>query len=633
MKTRSLRLTFGAVAGGLAIAFALFHLGTAQFGLLPGLQQRVVHLTFVLLLIFLGDAATAGPGRRRVVAAGCAVLALAVGAYTFAVEDQISDSSRVGTMTNVQLAAGVVLIALCLEGSRRTLGLAFPLVVIGCLAYVVAGSWLPEPLYSPPVSFARAIEFLYFSPEGIFGLALGVSSTYLALFVIFGAFMAHSGLNDLTFDLARAIFRRATGGSAKISVVVSGVIASITGSDMANAASTGAMTIPLMLRNGYPRVFAASVEAVASNGAQLMPPVMGSAAFLMAEIIRVPYGEIALAATLPGLLYYVLVYGIIHLRSVRLGLRAEEEVAGGPSAWRILLSRGHLALPIPLLVYLMAVAQLTPMRAAYYAVLSVVLVVFLRRSTWPGPSTLARALRDGGNAIPSIGVATASVGIVIGVFGVTGLGLRLSGMLVDIAGGNAILLLFLTAMASLILGTGLPTLPTYIILAVLVAPALTQLGLDPLATHLFIFYFGNVSSVTPPVALTVIITAGMAKADQWQTAWLTMRMSLATFLLPFAFVIDPSLLLRGSPGAIVVGFVLAAAGLLALAVVLEGFWRGPVPSPLRVVGGIGAVILVVFKFPFALVGLLLFAPVLVHQWRLARRSVPAGPSRTAVPGS
>ncbi|MBI4190366.1 MAG: TRAP transporter fused permease subunit [Betaproteobacteria bacterium] len=614
-------LTLDRVTAGLAVCLALFHIMTAQFGLLPGLQQRIVHLTVILALIFLSSASRSAKGGRARFGSHLwlnlclALLAIVAGGFTYLVEETISDSSRIGTMTTGSLVIGVLLIVLCLEAARQVLGLAFPLIVLVGVAYIIWGGALPPPLDHPPVSFSRAIEFLYFSPEGIFGLALGVSATYLVLFVIFGAFMSHSGLNDFTFDLSRSLLHRSTGGLAKIAVTSSGVVASVTGSDMANAASTGAVTIPLMIRAGYPRAFAAAVEAVASNGAQLMPPVMGTAAFLMAEIVRVPYGEVVLAAALPGFLYYVLVYAIIHLRSARLGLRGGEE--SSLSAWRILCSRGHLVLPILILLYMVVVAEVSIMRAAYYSVLSVILVTFLRRNTWMKPPAILRALRDGGFSAMGIGVACALVGIVMGVFGVTGLGLKLSGALIELAGGNVVVLLLLTALTSLILGTGLPTLPTYIILAILVAPALIQLGIDPLAAHLFIFYFGNVSSVTPPVALNVIITASIARSNFWETGWLAIRMSLATFLLPFAFVIDPALILRGDPdpASVIVAVILALAGLLALAVALEGYWRSKVPVLLRLLGGVGAIILVVGKYPIALMGAALFVPIVWHQWR------------------
>ncbi|MBI2527373.1 MAG: TRAP transporter fused permease subunit [Candidatus Rokubacteria bacterium] len=615
------------MTAALAVTLALFHVVTAQFGLLPGLNQRIAHLTLVLALIFVSSASkTATVGgplglRRSWPHLGLALLAVVAGGYTYLVEESISDSSRVGTMTATELVVGSILIVLCLEGGRQVLGLAFPLIALAGIAYILVGGQLPAPLGHPPVSFSRAIEFLYFSAEGIFGLALGVSATYLALFIIFGAFMARSGLNDFTFDLARALLRRSTGGLAKIAVSGSGVMATVTGSDMANAAAIGAVSIPLMIRNGYPPAFAAAVEAVASNGAQLMPPVMGTAAFLMAEIVRVPYGHVALAAALPGALYYVLVYAIIHLRAARLGLRGSDEPAARP--WSILRARGHLLLPIPILLYLVTMAQISIMRAAYYSLLSVVLVTFLRRRTGMRPATLLRALRDGGLTLTGIGVACAIVGIVMGVFGVTGLGLRLSDAMIQLAAGNPVVLLLLTALASLVLGTGLPTLPTYIILAILVAPALIQLGIDPLAAHLFIFYFGNVSSVTPPVALSVIITANIARANFWETGWLSIRMSLATFLLPFAFVIDPALILRGDPVSVIVAAGLAGGGLLALAVALEGYWRREVPIGLRLLGGLGATILVVAKFPVALVGAALVVPVVWHQcWKRPDRVRP-----------
>ena len=291
-------------------------------------------------------------------------------------------------------------------------------------------------------------------------MALGVSSTYLILFVMFGAFMSQSGLGDLTVGLSRIWFAKSIGGEAKVAVVSSGVMAAVTGSDMANAASTGAVTIPLMIRSGYPRSFAAAVEAVASNGAQYMPPVLGTAAFLMAEIVRVPYGEVVLAAIIPGLLFYVLVYAVIHLRSARLGIRNTEPPSG--TAGEIFRAKGHLLLPIFVLLYFVAIADLSVTTAALYSIAAVVVIAFFRRATRMSLPSIVTALREGAYGALGIAVACAVVGIMMGIFGVTGLGLKLSGALIDLANGNVTVLLLLTAITSLILGTGLPTLPNYI---------------------------------------------------------------------------------------------------------------------------------------------------------------------------
>ena len=614
----------GRLAAGLAIALSVFHLLTATFGQLPGLQQRVVHLTVALTVVFLLQAdkalrSKANAAQLRVALnLMLALLAVAVGTYTFAVEAQISDASRVGTMTVDQILMGVLLIVLCLEAARQTLGMAFPMLALLGIAYIIWGGDLPAPFDHPPVSFKRTIEFLYFSAEGILGLALGVSSTYLILFVMFGAFMSQSGLGDLTVGLSRIWFAKSIGGEAKVAVVSSGVMAAVTGSDMANAASTGAVTIPLMIRSGYPRSFAAAVEAVASNGAQYMPPVLGTAAFLMAEIVRVPYGEVVLAAIIPGLLFYVLVYAVIHLRSARLGIRNTEPPSG--TAGEIFRAKGHLLLPIFVLLYFVAIADLSVTTAALYSIAAVVVIAFFRRATRMSLPSIVTALREGAYGALGIAVACAVVGIMMGIFGVTGLGLKLSGALVDLANGNVTVLLLLTAITSLILGTGLPTLPNYIILAILVAPALTQLGIDPLAAHLFIFYFGNVSSVTPPVALNVIITANIAKADFWESCWISIRLSLATFLLPFAFVYDPSLLMRGefSVLSLSVAVVLKCAGLLVAGVAIEGYWRTRVAWAWRALAGIGAVVLVVAPPAIGVAGALLAIPMLWTQLRTSR---------------
>ena len=620
----SIGALIGKLASGLAIAMSVFHILTALFTQLPGLQQRIVHLTVALTVIFLIQARknaleeTAIANFRIGLNLLLALIAVAVGAFTFIVEADISDASRIGTMTNVQLIMGVIFIALCLEGARQTVGLAFPLIALTGIAYIIWGGDFPAPFDHPPVSFKRTIEFIYFSAEGILGLAIGVSASYLVLFVIFGAFMAQSGLNDFTLNLSKALLSKSVGGEAKVAVVTSGVMAAVTGSDMANAASTGAVTIPLMIRAGYPRSFAAAVEAVASNGAQLMPPVLGTAAFLMAEVVRVPYGEVVLAAIIPGLMFYLLVYTVIHMSSAKLGLTSREPASGNAS--RIVIEKGHLLLPILVLLYFVAVVDLSVTTSALYAIVSVIVVSYFRRSTWMRWPVLILALREGAYGALGIAVACAVVGIIMGVFGVTGLGLKLSSGLIELANGNVTVLLLLTAVTSLILGTGLPTLPTYIILAILVAPALSQLGIDPLAAHLFIFYFGNVSSVTPPVALNVIITSNIAKSNFWETSWISIRMSAGTFILPFAFVYDPSLLMRGefTVFSIVIAIIVKCAGLMIAAIALEGYWRTNISWPIRLLAAIGSVIMVVAKPEIGLLACLLALPLVWQQLRVPR---------------
>jgi len=310
------------------------------------------------------------------------------------------------------------------------------------------------------------------------------------------------------------------------------------------------------------------------------------------------------------------------MRSARLGLRGTE--APAETGWQILLAKGHLILPVFVLLYLVAVAQLSVTLAALYSIGSVVLVSMLRRATIMTPSKIISALRDGAVGALGIAAACAVVGIMMGVFGVTGLGLKLSGTLIELSGGNVAVLLVMTAVTSLILGIGLPTLPNYIILAVLVAPALTRLGVDPLAAHFFIFYFGNVSSITPPVALNVIITSSIAKSNFWDTCWISMRLALATFLLPFAFVLDTSLLLRGefTPLSLGIAIALKGAGLVAAALALEGFWRGQVNWYWRVLAGIGGGILIIAPPIIGLAGALLLLPVIWSQWRSRNNYTP-----------
>lgn len=596
-----------AVTRTVAAAFALFHLYTGFLGILPGLHQRVVHLAFALVLVYLAGVSDRWP-RSRLRAAGnigLATVGLAAMVYAY-LEAPEAMGERAGITTTADLVAGGIVLVLVIEATRRLMGWGLPLIAIGFLFYAWAGRYFPGLLGHRGYDLERVIQQLFLSDEGIFGLPLGVSANYIVLFILFGAVLRATGGGQFFIDAAYALCGWARGGPAKMAVTASGLFGTIAGSAVANAATTGTFTIPLMKRVGFRPTTAAAIESVASCGGQIMPPVMGAAAFLVAEVLGIPYIHLAAAAALPAVLYFASLFAMVDFEAARLG------ISGLPRAelprLRDVLARGwHLMLSPALLVYLLAVEDRSPMLAATWALVAAVLVSVLRAHTRPGPRTLLRALQSGAMGALEVAIACACAGIVIGVFTLTGLGLKFSALLIDLAGGQLFPLLVLTMLASLLLGTGLPTVPTYLLLAVLVGPALIKMGVPPLAAHLFLFYFGVISDMTPPLAISGYVAAGIAGADPLKTTIVATRLGVAAYLIPFMFVYNPALILAASWIQVVTGVLVSLVGILALTSALQGYLLRPMNLVERV-SLLAASVLVIFPETWTTVaGILLMA--------------------------
>lgn len=599
-----------------AVLLGGFHLYTAAFGGLPGLRQRSVHLTLVLALVFFLTGARKGAdarGRIRLLDFLLGCLALVAGGYMVAIDSELA--LRVGVVKTPDVVFGTVTILLLLIGTKRLLG--WPLVVITATAllYAFFGSYLGPSIGHRGYSLERIIGHLYLTTEGIFGTALAASATVIAIFILFGAFLKVSGGADFITTLASAAFGHVRGGPAKVAVAASGLFGTLSGSAVANVAATGAVTIPLMMRIGYRPPFAAAVEATASAGGQLMPPVMGAAAFMIAEFLGRPYLDVVVAALIPAVLYYFAVFMQVHLEAMRLNLvgLSRDQL---PKLGETLRSGWYLLLPIVVLVYLMSVLQWSPIKSGFWSIVATLVVSAFNPRTRVSVVRFLRALEEGAYGLLEVALACGLAGIVIGVFSLTGLGLKFSGFLVDLSGGNLHLLLLLTMLASLILGMGMATLPTYLVLAVLVAPALANLGVEPLAAHLFIFYFGIISAITPPVAVAAYAGAAIARTNPLETGMIATRLGLAGFLLPYVFVYHPALLMKGSPGFVAVATLSAVFGIVALAMGLSGYgvawWE-------RTILFVSALLLIVPGVATDLVGLALFAVVAI-RWYVSGRA-------------
>jgi TRAP transporter 4TM/12TM fusion protein len=565
----------------LAGGAALFHLYSAGVAPFTALVQRPVHLAFMVALGLLGVGArsstksesggTGGGTQRRWVGPVLSwglILAMTVSAAYLVAENEAL-VRRAGSPTTLDLVGGLVTLLVVLELTRRTTGWGLVVVALMALVYAVAGPYLPGILAHRGYGFSRLMEHLYLSTEGIWGVPLGVSADFVYLFVLFGSLLDMAGGGALLIGLADRVAGRTRGGPAKTAAVASALMGSLSGSAVANVVTTGTFTIPLMRRSGFKPFFSGAIEAAASTGGQLMPPIMGAGAFILATWTNIPYTQVAVAAIIPAILYYVALLMAIHFRAGRMGLRGSEVKKLEP-----VLPRLHLLLPLAFIVLLLAMGR-SPMRAAFWGVVTALGVSFLSRATRPEPARIEKALLAAASGAVQVAAACAAAGIVVGVASLTGIGLRMSELIITVSQGELLPALFLTALGSIVLGMGLPTTAAYVVLAALGAPALIEMGVPLLAAHLFIFYFGCISNVTPPVSLAAYAASGIAGSPPLKTAWTAMLLASAGFLVPFMFVYAPPLLLDGSLVEICLVTLSSIAGVTALAAAAMGYLRSP----------------------------------------------------------
>ncbi|MBI1736887.1 MAG: TRAP transporter permease [Candidatus Rokubacteria bacterium] len=607
---------------GLAILWSLFQLYTAQQGMFDLLIQLPLHVTFAVALGFLTLPAGASPSRaRRAADAVLALAALACGAHYIANNTRfVTRMPMVDDPRALDVAVAVLFLALLLEASRRHVGGALVVLALAFVAYAFAGPWLPGFVGHGGVQAMKFVDLQMLTAEGVFGIPTLVSATFIFLFVLFGAVMMHGGLLTFFTDAALAVAGGTRGGAGKVAVISSGLFGTVNGSAIANAVTTGAFTIPLMKRAGYRAEFAAGVEATASMGGQLIPPVMGAAAFIMAETLGVPYAKIALAATIPGVLYFVAVGVMVHFEAARRGLpvlpRAEL-----PRLGAVLRRDCHLLAGPGVLVWLL-VSGRSPLFAGFWALAAAVVASWVRRDTRIGPRRALAVLVEGAHNAMPVALACATVGVVVGVVSLTGLGLKLATGIVGLAQGSLLLTLVLTMFAALVLGTGLPTSATYIITSIMAAPALVQLGVPVLVAHMFVFYFGILADLTPPTAISTYATSSIAGGDVWKTQWLAMMLALSGFIIPFSFAYDPALLMVNATAAqIVVRTLAAALGIVMLGAGLIGYLVAPARPWERAVLLAGAVLLIFPGTVADLLGLACFVTIVLAQ--RARRGAGA----------
>lgn len=625
----------------IAVAFSLFQLYTAAFTPFSSLVTRAVHVGFLLTLTF-GFLARDGlaKGKRLVplLFLACALLAAGVAAYQWVFEHELM--LRSGEPTSLDLWIGITLMALVFLATQRMMGWALPLICGVLVLYAVYGRWLPEPLNHRGYPWEQVIEHLSFGTEGIYGIPIYVSSSYIFLFILFGAFLERAGMLKLFTDFALGLVGHTQGGPAKVAVVASALMGTINGSGVANVVTTGQFTIRLMKQFGYRAEFAGGVEATASMGGQIMPPVMGAVAFIMAETIGVEYVEVARAALIPAILYFVTAFWVVHLEAGRLGLTGMPKESL-PNPWRAVRERWHLVLPLAVLVYLLF-SGYTPLfaglvgllltvvlilgaslseaalrgaiRTLFWIVLGLICAAFFRwgiapvlvliavlvlacaflpksRPTLPD---LVAALAEGARQALPVGIACAQVGVIIGVMTLTGAASSFANAVLAVGQHSLFLSLLLTMLVCLVLGMGIPTIPNYIITSSLAAPALLHLGVPLIVSHMFVFYFGIMADLTPPVALACFAAAPIAGASGLAISLQAIRVAVAGFIIPFMAVYAPALMLQGDPGWMEVAYVVFKA-LLAIwlwGCTAIGYWLGPMSWLERLWAFVAAALLV-----------------------------------------
>lgn len=574
----------------IAVAMSIFHLYTSGFGTLMAMKQRSVHLAFLVLLTFLlyPGSKRAPRNRPSVVDWIWIILSVSSSLYIFFTFEAFSMR---GTAIPLDITMGAILIVCVLEATRRSVGKELMILALLFLAYGYWGEYIPGVLGHTGFTYKRIVYQLFLSSEGIFGISLGVSATYIFLFILFGAFLTETGMGRFIKDLAMSLAGRTIGGEAKVSIVASGLMGMINGSAVGNVAATGTFTIPLMTGAGFKPVFAAAVVAVAGTGGMIMPPVMGAASFIMAEFLGLHYGVIMLAAAIPAVLYYLAEYAVIHIEAVKTGMRPipRDEII---PLTKVMRERGHLLVPIVVIVYLLLIGR-TPLYAAFYGIIASIAVSFLTKATRLTWKSFFKAMESGARQSVGVGIACAVVGNIIGITNLTGLGLVLGDNIVSLAGGSVLVTTFLTMIVCVILGMGLPTTACYIVTATIAAPALMKLGVNPLAAHMFTYYFACLSNLTPPVAIASYGAAGLSGQSPSAVGWTGFRISLAGFLIPFTFIFNPELLLVGGNFvSITISTVTSIIGVIALASSLQNYLYAPMNVVQRAGMFFGALLLI-----------------------------------------
>lgn len=600
------------IVAAIAIAFSLFQIYTGIFGSLDAHIQRAVHLSFALFLVYVLYPTRSSWSRSHLHPVDAILAVLATATPIYIVMNYHELVLRSGLVTPLDMIIGLTGIVLILEAARRVVGWPIVVVAIVFVAYAFAGPYMPGGFAHQGVDIEQLVGHLFYTTEGVFGIPLGVSSTFIFLFILFGAYLEKTGLGKFFIDFANALAGWARGGPAKVAVLSSGLMGTVSGSSVANVAGTGSFTIPMMKKLGYKPEFAGAVEAAASTGGQLMPPIMGAAAFLMAEFTSTPYIFVVKAAIIPALLYYTGVMIAVHLEAKKEGLQGipRSEL---PKVGEILRERGHLSIPLIVIVYLLVVGY-TPMRAALWAIALSIAAAMLKKSTRLSFKDIIQGLEDGARSALGVIIACATAGIIIGVVTKTGLGLKLGSVLLALAHGQLIPTLFFTMITSIILGMGVPTTANYVITSTIAAPAIIQLGVPVLAAHMFTFYFGIIADITPPVALAAFAGSGIAKSDPLMTGVNASKIAIAAFLVPYIFVMSPAMLMIDTSFTKVLMIIATSTiGMIGVSAAVAGYFKTKTRWFDRLLFLIGGILMIDPHITTDLIGVIMLAAAFIMQ--------------------
>ena len=599
----------------LAICFVAIHLYTAAFGTMPGIAQKSIHLGFLLVIFYINAMVDSEKRWEQIFLGIMALFALGGCAYITILDENLQ--LRAGIVYASDILFAILLIIAIFEACRRKMGNPLVIITLVFVAYAFLGKYIPGFLNQPGMTLKKFTSLVYLTTDGIFGSPLYASASYVVLFVLLGAIMSVSGIGDYMTNLATSLFGHMRGGPAKVAVVASGFFGSISGSPTANVIGTGTFTIPMMKKNGFEPEFAAAVEATASTGGAIMPPIMGSTAFIMAEMLGIPYTAVAKAALIPAILYFLAVLFGVDIYAAKHGLK------GIPRSQlpkvRSMLKQIYMLAPLIFLIFCMAVFNMTIVRSGLLTIIVTLVLVEINPKTRMTKEQWLQIPVQTVKSAVSVGIACAMAGIISGVIMGSGLGYRISSILTSVAGTSMLLLLVLTMVVSLIMGMGVPTTAAYLVLASLVAPTMIQLGIPPLAAHMFIFYFGCISSITPPVALAAYAGAGLAGCDPNKTGYKAFRLAFCSFLMPYLFVYNPVLLMEGGVLDILWSLVTALIGAYLLASGFEGFFfRWSLKWFERPLMILGAVMLIVPGMVTDLVGIAIIVVEFVTEFMFKR---------------
>jgi TRAP transporter 4TM/12TM fusion protein len=625
MQTQSRKIDFSLQAivkvfvGVIGVGIGIFHLYTGEFGVFEAYFQRFVHLLTLMIVVFLHYPFSKKISKNANLALGIvpALLTIVTQVYLFENYERIvSREWYYGEMLSGDFLFGILLIILVLDSTRRVVGLALPIIAVSFIVYTFVGENLPYPFTIISPSIRVFIDHMFLTTQAIFGVPVGVSATFIYLFIMFGAFLESTKGGQFILDLSMALVGRTTGGPAKVAVIASALFGTVSGHSVANVYATGTFTIPLMKRAGYKPAYAGAVEAAASSGGQIMPPVMGAAAFVMAEILGVSYLSICKAAIMPALLYFLAIFASTHIEALK-GNYGKVRAENTETIGKILKRGFHFLIPITVLVVVL-IEGYTPFRAAFIAIIVLIVVAEIFPHTRFGLKGFYEGFMLSAKNGAVIAVSCACAGIIVGVLDVTGIGIRFVSIVTQLSMGIYPLALILVMLSCLVLGMGIPTTPAYIIAAMIGGPILIQLGAEPIAAQMFVFYASLLSAITPPVAMAAYAGASIAGAGFMETGFIACKLGFVKIILPFIFAYNTTLLMVGPIHIIIYNFITAVIGTLTITLGMEGYLFAPIRPlyrPLYILAGALAVIPGVFT---DIIGFVIASVLIVLNYRKSR---------------